>query len=127
MEMREFINQVIDQVEASQEAIAELQKQAAEAEAKPAFSEEVLSQTAEKLVESGLLSKRASDDLVQSFRESPDQALLSLQKVVNKFAAREDAPASLGAPSKLKKNAAKADPSKPESDKAWEAGFGNGA
>jgi len=129
MKQREFINTVIDYVEASQEAIAELQKEASEANAKPAFSDQVLAQTAEKLVESDVLSKEASDDLVQSFREDPDQALLSLQRVVSKFTERESAPTnSLGHTAKIKKSAAKA--SKKDlapSDKAWEEGFGNGA
>ena len=129
MKQREFINLVIDQVEASQEAIAELQKQAAEAQAKPAFSEDVLEQTAEKLVESELLSKEASGDLVQALRENPDEALLSLQRLAGAFRKRESAPANLGGPAKMRKKAATkaADDKRAESDKAWEEGFGNGA
>jgi len=128
MKKREFINLVIDQVEASQEAIVELQKEAAEAKAKPAFSDEILEQTAAKLVASKLLSKEASDSLMQSFREDPEQALLSLQRVAENTTKHDSAPQSLGAPVRIKKVASTTDtPSKPESDQAWESGFGNEA
>ena len=70
MKQREFLTLVVDTVEAQQEAIDELRKEAAEAKAKPAFSEDVLSQTAEKLVAAELISKEAADTLVQSFPET---------------------------------------------------------
>jgi len=129
MKQREFLTQVIDTVEAQADAIAELQKQAAESGSKPVFSDELLERTAEKLVQSELLSKEASENLVQSFRENPEQALLSLQKLAAHFGKRESAPQSLGQPARIKKSAAPASAegtdTRPESDKAWDRDFGN--
>lgn len=132
MKQREFLNQVLDTVEAQAEAIDELQKQASEASNKPAFSDKLLEQTAAKLVESELLSKEASDNLVQSFREDPEQALHGIQKLAGELSKRNSAPTPLGQPSRIKKSAAtnadsKDAQGKPESDKAWEASFGSGA
>ena len=130
MKQRELLTQVVDLIEAQQDAVAELRKEAAEAKNKPAFSDEVLDQTAEKLVSSELLSKEASDNLVQSFREDPEQALRSLQKLAAEFGKRNSAPEPLGKPARIKKSAAAiADNgnARPESDKAWEASFGSGA
>jgi hypothetical protein len=129
MKQREFLNQVIDTIEAQAEAIDHLQKQASEAANTPAFSDEVLKQTAEKLVNSELLSKEASENLVQSFRDNPEQALLTIQKVAGLWTKeRENAPQSLGKPRKINKSAsANADnkDDRSESDKAWERDFGN--
>jgi len=130
MKQREFLTQVIDYVEASQEAIAELQKEAAEAQTKPAFSDEILERTAEKLVESDLLSKEASENLVQSFRDDPEQALLTMQKLAGELSKRASVPKSLGRPARIKKSAAATADEKderPESDKAWETSFGSEA
>lgn len=127
MKQQEFLNQVIDYVEASQEAIEELQKEAAEAKSKPAFSDATLKQTAEKLVESELLSKEALENLIQSFRDDPEQALLSMQKLAGEFAKRASAPKALGKPARIKKSAAATADEKddrPASDKAWEHSFG---
>jgi len=130
MKQREFLTQVLDTIEAQAEAIEVLQKEATMARNKPAFSDEVLKQTAAKLVQSELLSKEASDNLVQSFREDPEQALRSLQKLAGEFAKRTSAPQPLGKPARINKSAAatvKTDDKRPESDKAWEASFGSGA
>jgi hypothetical protein len=131
MNQREFLNQVIDTVEAQAEAIDHLQKQASEAANKPAFSDDVLNKTAEKLVTSKLLSKEASENLIQSFREDPEQALLSLQKVAGLWTKeRESAPQSLGKPRNINKSASANGDNKDdrsESDKAWERDFGNEA
>jgi hypothetical protein len=126
MNQRDFLTQVIDYVEASQEAIGVLQKEATVAKSQPAFSDVTLERTAAKLVESDLLSKEASENLIQSFREDPEQALLSLQKLAESFAKRASAPSTLGKPARIQKAAAKA-PAKddrPESDKAWDSSFG---
>jgi hypothetical protein len=131
MKQREFLNQVIDVVEAQSEAIDVLKKQASDAKNTPAFSDEVLSKTAEQLVNSDLLSKEAAENLVQSFRENPEQALLSLQKVASLLVEkRESAPQSLGKARKIvKKASANADEKddRPDSDKAWESDFSNEA
>jgi len=129
MKQREFLTQVIDTVEAQAEAIVELQKQATESDSKPVFSDELLSRTAEKLVQSELLSKEASENLVQSFRDNPEQALLSLQKLAAHFGKRESAPQPLGQPARINKSAAAATAegtdARSESDKAWDKDFGN--
>ncbi len=131
MKQREFLNQVIDVVEAQSEAIEVLRKQASDAENKPAFSDEVLSQTAEKLVQSDLLSKEASENLVQSFRDNPEQALLCLQKAASQLAEKsESTPQPLGKARKIvKKASANADDKddRADSDKAWDRDFGNEA
>jgi hypothetical protein len=131
MNQREFLSQVIDTLEANAEAIGVLKKQASDAANKPAFSDELLEQTAEKLVDTDLLSKEASENLVQSFRDNPEQALLTIQKVAGLWTKeREKAPQSLGSPRKIVKSAsANADnkDNRPESDKSWERDFGNEA
>lgn len=131
MKQREFLNQVIDTLEAQSDAIDVLKKQASDAKNKPAFGDEVLSKTAEQLVNSELLSKEAAENLVQSFREDPEQALVSLQKVASLWTKeRESAPSSLGKPRKIaKKASANADDKddRSDSDKAWDRDFGNEA
>lgn len=126
MKTREFLELAVDYVEASTEAMAELQKRAEEAEAAPAFSEDVLKQTADKLVKADMLSKTAAETLVQSFPENPDQALHSLQRLAEAAISEKsgDQPLrSLGAPVKpIAKKAAQAggDGEKRVSDEAWE-------
>lgn len=129
MNQREFVTQVIDTVVAQQEAIEALEKKASEASAAPAFSSDVLKETADKLVASKLLSKEASDDLMQQFRTNPDEALLSLQKVVDHFSKSDNGVENLGQPARLPKTASekKSGEGKAESDKAWETGFGLGS
>lgn len=131
MKMRDLLTQAVDTVEAQAEAIEVLKKQASEAANAPAFSDELLKQTAEKLVESELLNKESSDNLVQSFRDNPEQALLSLQKLASHYGKRESAPKSLGKPAgSIKKSAAATAESTgdlAESDKAWNRDFGNEA
>lgn len=126
MKTREFLSNVVDYVEVSQEAIAELQKKASEAESKPAFSDVALTQTAEKLVKADVLSKEAADHLVQSFRENPDKALQSLQRCADEMMRRSgERTDSLGGADPIKKNASKKQPSQPqaESDTAWESSW----
>jgi len=124
MNTRELLENVVDYVEVSQEVIADLRKKAAVASAKPAFSEDVLKQTAKKLVARNLLSKEAAETLVQSYPENPDQALLSLQRLADEFGKRESdsAPRPLGTPAPLAKQAADAagGQNKAASDEAWE-------
>ena len=107
MDTREFLSNVVDYVEVSQEAIAELQKKAAVAERKPAFSDDALTQTAEKLVKADLLTKEAADHLVQSFRETPDKALQSLQRCADEMMRRSgERTTSLGGAAPIRKKAA---------------------
>ena len=122
MMTREFLEHVVDYVEVSQEAMGELQKKAALAESKPAFSDNALTQTAEKLVKAEVLSKEAADHLVQSFRETPDKALQSLQRCADEMMRRSgERNDSLGGADPIRKKAAKKD-SQPQaaSDTAWE-------
>ena len=88
-DMREFLSAVVEYVELTDQTIGGLRKQAS-AKA-PAFSDEALTKTADTLVQAGLLSPRAVETLVQSFREAPDKALDSLQKV-----AAQSAPSARG-------------------------------
>ncbi len=124
MKTREFLENVVDYVEVSQEAIAELQKKASEAESTPAFSDDALTQTAEKLVKADLLTKEAADHLVQSFRDEPDKALQSLQRCADEMLRRSgERNTSLGGADPIRKKAAKKETSgekKAESDAAWE-------
>lgn len=127
MNTREFLSNVVDYVEVSQEAIADLRKKAEEAESKPAFSDDALTQTAEKLVNADVLSKEAADHLVQSFRDEPDKALQSLQRCAEEMMRRSgDRSDSLGGADPIRKKAAKKETSgqsKAESDAAWEASW----
>jgi hypothetical protein len=84
-DMREFLSAVVEYVELTDQAIGGLRKQATEAKA-PAFSDEALTKTADALVQAGLLSLRAVEVLVQSFRAAPDKALDSLRKVAAQLA-----------------------------------------
>jgi hypothetical protein len=122
MNMRDFLNNVVDYVEVSQDAIATLQKKASEAEATPAFSDDALTQTAEKLVKADVLSKEAADHLVQSFRETPDKALQSLQRCADEMMRRSgDRVDSLGGADRIQKKAGKkSSGQQAESDAAWE-------
>jgi len=123
MKMQEYLEGVVDYIEVSQELIGDLQKKASEASSKPAFSDEALKQTAEKLVKAGVLSKNAADHLVQSFPENPDKALQSLQRCAAELFKRASQPARpLGAPETVLTKLASADSTetKPESDTEWE-------
>jgi len=127
MNTRDFLSNVVDYVEVSQEVIADLRKKAAAAERKPAFSENVLTQTAEKLVKADLLTKEAADHLVQSYRDNPDKALQSLQRCADELMRRSgERTDSLGGAAPISKKAAKKATSgqpKAESDAAWEASW----
>jgi len=83
-DMREFLSAVVEYVELTDQTIGGLRKQASVKA--PAFSDESLTKTADMLVQAGLLSPRAVDALVQSFRDAPDKALDSLQKVAAQLA-----------------------------------------
>lgn len=125
--MREFLNGVIDYIELSQETVDGLRKRAAAAESKPAFSDGALKQTADKLVKANLLSKEAADHLVQSFRGNPDKALHSLQRVADEMHRRsEERATSLGSAAPLKKKAGQkpSGEKKSASDEAWENSWG---
>ena len=119
MEAREFYNGVIDYVEQTQGIINDLQK--------PAFSDDVLQKTAETLVGAKLLSEESAEVLMQSFRDNPDKALESLQKVA---AERKPAPQPvtemIGSPANIQKESkqvSKADEVR-ESDQKFLEGFG---
>ena len=83
-DMREFLSAVVEYVELSDQMIGSLRKQASVQA--PAFSDTALTKTADALVQANLLSPRAVDTVVQSFRESPDKALDSLRKVAAQLA-----------------------------------------
>jgi hypothetical protein len=122
MESREFLSNVVDYVEVSQEVIADLRKKAAQADSKPAFSDGALTQTAEKLVTADLLTKEAAEDLVHSFRANPDKALQSLQRCAEEMMRRSgERSTTLGGADPIRKKASKkSSGKKAESDAAWE-------
>lgn len=82
MDAKDFLKDVVDYIEASQEAIGELTKAAAESKA-PSFSDEALEKTASQLVEAGLLSADRAQDAVQAWKRSPDKVLEGLRKVAS--------------------------------------------
>lgn len=80
--MRELAANIVEYIELTSEIIEGLQKKAADAaKPKPVFSEALLQEAGQTLVDANLLSKEANERLTQAFRDSPDKALQCLIKV----------------------------------------------
>jgi hypothetical protein len=88
-DVQKLCKDMVDYIEASTETIDALKS-------KPSFDNVVLTKTAEDLASAGLIRDDEVNAMVDLFKEDPNKALVTLQKIAEDYRTVEDF--SLGAP-----------------------------